>query len=57
MLWGIILDSRHTYAPCYVSDDSSRADPANPLNALSWSEAIQRSGSYFTYKGIDFAMR
>ena len=35
MLWGIILDSQHAYAQRYVSDDSSRADSANPLDALS----------------------
>ena len=56
-LWRIILDSRHTYAQHYVSDDSSRADPANPLDALSWSEAVQRGSPSFKYKGIDFAMR
>ena len=39
-LWGIILDSRHTYARRYVSDDNNRADPANSLDALIWSEAV-----------------
>ena len=53
---GIILDSRHAYAQRYVSDDS-RADPANTLDALSWSEAVPRGGPSFKYKGIDFAMR
>ena len=38
-LWGIIVDSQHACAQRYVSDDSSGADPANPLDALSWSEA------------------
>ena len=56
-LWGIILDSQHAYAQHYVSDDSSRADPANPLDALSWSEAVQRGSPSFKHKGIDFAMR
>ena len=56
-LWGIILDSQHACTQRYVSDDSSRADLANPLDALSWSEAVQRGGPSFKYKGIDFAMR
>ena len=56
-LWGIILDSQHAYAQRYVTDDSSRADPTNPLDALSWSDAVQRGGPSFKYKGIDFAMR
>ena len=56
-LCGIILDSQHAYARRYVSDGSSRADPANPLDALSWTEAVRRGGPSFKYKGIDFAMR
>ena len=43
-LWGIILDSQHAYTHRYVTDDSSRADPTNPLDALSWSDAVQRGG-------------
>ena len=38
-------------------DDSSRTDPANPLDAMSYLEAIHRGGPSFKYKGIDFAMR
>ena len=45
------------YAQRYVSDDSDRADPANPLDALSLSEAVQRGDPSFKYKGIDFALR
>ena len=56
-LWGIILDLQHAYAQRYVSDDSSRADPANPMDVLSRSEAVQRGVPSFKYKGIDFAMR
>ena len=56
-LWGIILDAQQAYAQRYVSDDSSRADPANLLDALSWSEAVQRGGPSFKYKGINFTMR
>ena len=56
-LWGIILDSQHAYVQRFVCDDSSRADRANPLDALSWLEAGQRGGPSFKYKGIDFAMR
>ena len=56
-LWGIILDSQHAQAQRYVSDDSSRADLANPLDALSWSDAVQRGGPSFKNKGIDLAMR
>ena len=33
-LWGIILDLEHAYAQHYVTDDRSRADPTNPLDAL-----------------------
>ena len=56
-LWGIILDSQHAYTQCFVCDDSTRADPANLLDALSWSEAVQKGGPSFKYKGINFAMR
>ena len=56
-LWGIILDLQHAYAQRYVTDDSSRADATNPLDALSSSDAVQRGGPSFKYKGIDFAMR
>ena len=56
-LWGIIVDSQRTYAQRFVSDGSSRTDPANPLDAVRWSEAIQRGGPSFKYKGINFAMR
>ena len=56
-LWGIIPDSQHAYTQRYVSDDSSRANPTNTLDALSWSEAVQRGGPAFKYKGIGFAMR
>ena len=55
-LWGTILDS-HAYTQRYVSDDSSRVDPANPLDVLSWSEAVQRGSLSFKYKGIGSVMR
>ena len=45
------------YAQRYLSDSSSQVDPANRLDALSWSEAVQRGSLSFKCKGIDFAMR
>ena len=39
-LLGIILDLQHVCAQRYLSDDISRGDPANAVDALSWSEAV-----------------
>ena len=33
---GIILDSQQAYAQRFTSDSNSRADPSNPLDAMSW---------------------
>ena len=52
-IWAIIIDSQQRF----TSDSNSRADPSNPLDAMSWTDAVKRGGPSFKYKGIDFAMR
>ena len=56
-IWGIILDSQQAYAQRFAPESSSRADPSNPLDAMSWPDAVKNGGPSFKYKGIDFAMR
>ena len=56
-IWGIILNSQQAYAQRFAPESSSRADPSNPLDAMSWPDAVKNGGPSFKYKGIDFAMR
>ena len=56
-IWGIILDSQQAYAQRFTSDSNGRADPSNPLDAMSWPDAVKSGGPSFKYKGIDFATR
>ena len=56
-IWGIILDSQQAYAQRFTSDSNGRADPFNPLDAMSWPDAVKSRGPSFKYKGIDFATR
>ena len=56
-IWGIILDSQQAYAQMFAPESSSRANPSNPLDAMSWPDAVKNGGPSFKYKGIDFAMR
>ena len=56
-IWGIILDSQQAYAQRFTSNSNSRADPSNPLDAMSWPDAVKSGGPSFKYKGINFATR
>ena len=56
-IWGIILDSQQAYAQRFTSDSNSRGDLSNPLDAMSWPDAVKSGGPYFKYEGIDFATR